>query len=74
MDFEKDILISYAHIDDEAMIEGQKGWISEFHRSLELRLGQLLGKKPTIWRDQKLQGNDYFGDEIFSQISKIPQN
>jgi hypothetical protein len=71
MNFEKDILISYAHIDDAPLIEGQKGWISEFHRSLELRLAQLLGKKPNIWRDPKLQGNDYFGDEIFKQLSQI---
>jgi hypothetical protein len=70
-DFEKDILISYAHIDDEALIEGQKGWIAEFHRSLEVRLAQLLGQKPKIWRDPKLQGNDFFGDEIVDQFPQI---
>jgi hypothetical protein len=71
MQFENDILISYAHIDDAPLIEGQKGWISEFHRSLELRLAQLLGKKPKIWRDPKLQGNDHFADEILSQLPRI---
>ena len=60
MDFSKDILISYAHIDDESLMEGQKGWIEEFHRSLDIRLSQLLGEKPKIWRDLKLQGNDFF--------------
>jgi hypothetical protein len=34
MKFKKDIFISYAHIDDEALIEGESGWITEFHRSL----------------------------------------
>jgi len=71
MQFDKDILISYAHIDDAPLVEGQKGWISEFHRSLEIRLAQLLGKKPKIWRDPKLQGNDYFSDEILSQLPQI---
>jgi hypothetical protein len=71
MKFDKDIIISYAHIDDAPLIEGQKGWISEFHRSLEIRLAQLLGKKPKIWRDPKLQGNDYFSDEILSQLPQI---
>lgn len=71
MSFEKDILISYAHIDDASLVEGQKGWISEFHRSLELRLAQVTGKKPVIWRDPKLQGNDFFGDEIVSQFPNI---
>lgn len=71
MKFEKDIFISYAHIDDESMIEGDKGWITEFHRSLEIRLAQLLGYKPLIWRDQKLQGNDVFGDEIVDQFANV---
>ena len=71
MNFEKDILISYAHIDDEALMEGHKGWIETFHRSLEVRLAQLLGVKPKIWRDPKLQGNDYFGDEIVDQFPNI---
>lgn len=71
MDFSKDILISYAHIDDESLTEGQKGWIEEFHRSLDIRLSQLLGEKPRIWRDLKLQGNDFFGDEIVGQFPYV---
>ena len=38
MSFENDIFISYAHIDDQPLVEGQKGWISSFHRALEIRL------------------------------------
>lgn len=71
MKFEKDIFISYAHIDNESMVDGDKGWITEFHRSLEIRLSQLLGQKPVIWRDQKLQGNDVFGDEIVDQFENV---
>jgi hypothetical protein len=60
LSFKKDIFISYAHIDDEALIEGEPGWISEFHRSLEVRLSQLLGYRPVIWRDKALDGNHNF--------------
>jgi hypothetical protein len=70
MDFEKDIFISYAHIDNEALREGEKGWITDLHRALEIRLSQLMGEKPRIWRDLKLQGNDFFGDEIVEQFPK----
>ena len=42
-EFESDLFVSYAHIDDQALTEGQKGWISTFHRALEIRLAQLLG-------------------------------
>ena len=61
-----DVFISYAHIDDQALTEGQKGWITQFHRILEVRLGQLLGERPKIWRDLKIQGNDVFDDKIIT--------
>jgi hypothetical protein len=64
MNFENDIFVSYAHIDDQALVEGQKGWISSFHRALEIRLSQLLGREPRIWRDPKLQGNDIYADRL----------
>ncbi len=71
MQFEKDIFISYAHIDDESLIESQKGWVSEFHRALEIRLAQLLGRRPVIWRDPSLQGNHLFDKQIVEQFSKV---
>ena len=71
MQFAKDIFISYAHIDDESLIEGQKGWISEFHRALEIRLAQLLGRRPVIWRDPALQGNHIFDKQIVDQFNQV---
>jgi Domain of unknown function (DUF4062) len=71
MPFENDLLISYAHIDDQSLLEGQSGWVSTLHRILEIRVAQLLGEKPRIWRDPKLQGNDYFSDTILSE--QIPR-
>lgn len=71
MQFEKDIFISYAHIDDESLIASQKGWITEFHRALEIRLAQLLGRRPIIWRDPSLQGNHIFDQQIVSQFSQV---
>ena len=71
MDFKKDIFLSYAHIDNESLLEGDKGWISEFHRSLEIRLAQLLGEKPNIWRDTSLDGNHRFSEEIVDQFADI---
>ena len=63
-----DIFISYAHLDDKPLTEGQKGWITKFHRILQVRLGQLLGEEPTIWRDQKLSGNDFFDQSIVGEF------
>ena len=71
MQFAKDIFISYAHIDDESLIENQKGWIAEFHRALEIRLAQLLGRRPVIWRDPALQGNHIFDKQIVDQFAQV---
>jgi hypothetical protein len=69
--FEHDFLISYAHIDDQALVDGESGWVSQLHRLLEIRVGQLMGQTPKIWRDPKLQGNDYFADTILERLPKI---
>jgi hypothetical protein len=69
--FEHDFLISYARLDDQALVEGEQGWITRLHRLLEIRVGQLLGDPPKIWRDPKLHGNDYFGDVILDTLPRI---
>lgn len=71
MSYEHDFLISYAHIDDQALIDGEPGWVSALHRLLEIRVGQLGGRVPRIWRDPKLQGNDYFADTILERLPRI---
>lgn len=69
--FEHDFFISYAHLDDEALVAGEQGWISELHRLLEIRVGQMRGERPKIWRDLKLQGNDIFADTIIERLPRI---
>ena len=71
MKFEKDIFISYAHLDDESLVESQNGWITEFHRVLAIRLGQVLGRKPVIWRDLELHGNHIFYQQIVDQFAQV---
>jgi hypothetical protein len=69
--FDSDLLISYAHLDDEALSEGQNGWIANLHRLLRIRIGQLLGREPNIWRDPNLQGNDDFASAIEEKLFKV---
>jgi hypothetical protein len=52
--YENDVFISYAHIDNQLFSGVTKGWIDYLHERLEIRLAQLLGKTPHIWRDRKL--------------------
>ncbi|MCM3904180.1 MAG: toll/interleukin-1 receptor domain-containing protein [Pyrinomonadaceae bacterium] len=69
--YEDDIFISYAHNDNQALLEGQRGWIDSFHQALEKRLQVHLGAKAKIWRDPRLQGNDYFADTLVDQIPRV---
>lgn len=63
-----DIFISYAHIDNQPLIPGEQGWISDFDYTLKVLLEQLLGEQTSIWRDPKLQGNDYLNDTILDEL------
>lgn len=70
-EFEGDAFISYAHLDNIELIEGHKGWVANLHRALEVRVGQLLGKSPHIWRDPKLQGNDLFENTLVEKLQRV---
>jgi hypothetical protein len=68
--FEEDIFISYAHIDNEPLTEGLKGWVEILHDRLSIRLSQLLGERIKIWRDPNLQGNEVFADTLIERLKK----
>ncbi|HVT59917.1 MAG TPA: hypothetical protein VHR45_16145 [Thermoanaerobaculia bacterium] len=70
MSFDSDVFISYAHIDNQPLTPGEEGWITHLHRALGVRLAQLLGEEPRIWRDPKIQGNDYFDTAILDKLPK----
>lgn len=69
--FEDHLFISYAHIDNQPLAEGLKGWVETFHERLKIRLEQLTGEPARIWRDRKLQGNDIFADTLVARLSKV---
>jgi hypothetical protein len=71
MNFDLDAFVSYAHLDDAALVEGQKGWVAQLHRALEIRVGMFLGKSPHIWRDPKLQGNDVFAETLIDLLKRV---
>lgn len=73
MRFEKDVFISYAHIDNKPLSADQQGWISRFHETLETVLNQRKRRKEQVkvWRDErKLLGNHDFSAEIIAQFSQ----
>jgi len=71
MNFQGHAFISYAHLDNVELIEGRKGWVANLHRALEIRVAQLLGKPLDIWRDPKLDGNDFFGEILIERLHRV---
>jgi hypothetical protein len=70
MNFEQTLFISYAHIDDQPLDPGQKGWVTRFHGTLKAILSMRMGREVKIWRDEKLTGNDVFSSEIVAQFKQ----
>ena len=70
VNFEWDIFISYAHIDNAHFSDIPYGWIDVLHERLNVRLAHLLGQEPRIWRDSKLAGSDIFNDQIKAVLAK----
>ncbi len=71
MNFEDDAFISYAHLDNVALQKGTAGWVARLHQDLENRVGVKLGKRPHIWRDPKLKGNDVFAERLVARLRRV---
>src|SRR5689334_5411743 len=68
-----EIFISYSHRDNRVIQANQPPWVEEMHRSLEVRVGMIMGEDIAIWRDKKdLNRGDYFDQVIFDHIKTIP--
>ena len=65
--YENDIFISYAHNDNLPV--GAVRWVERLHENLENRLTQLLGKRPGIWRDRRLDSTDQVNGQLDARIN-----
>ncbi|MBV9923446.1 MAG: toll/interleukin-1 receptor domain-containing protein [Acidobacteria bacterium] len=71
MQYDYDLFISYAHIDDLNPFGEERGWIDLLHERLSVLLAQALGYEPRIWRDgHRLQGNDELTGAIGAGVTR----
>ena len=68
MTFAHHAFISYAHLDNTPLKDKGRGWVDVLHTTLVKMIGQQLGEKVDIWRDDRLQGNDDFAGEISDKL------
>jgi hypothetical protein len=70
--FEFDIFISYAHVDNLTTPGEAKGWIATFEEFLAVLLSKKVGKigSVKIWRDPNLDGSQLFDTTIENRIKR----
>ena len=71
MGYEGDAFISYAHLDNRVLSEGQTGWVASLQRALETRVAQLAGREAHVWWDPELRGNEVFSDVLIDRLRKV---
>jgi hypothetical protein len=67
-DYEHDVFISYAHIDNRPDREGERGWVESFERALKLRLLKRFGREVGVWRDPELARSQRFDPVIEAAV------
>ena len=70
-DFEEDVFISYATIDNDRYPGEPVGWVAQFHEDLTKRLKGRLGSDVVrLWRDIEIRNNEDFTNKIMARLSK----
>lgn len=70
MSFEQHAFISYAHVDNLATPDEDRGWVTRFQQQLAAYLSTEIAAEARLWRDDRLRGNQIFSDEIVGQFAK----
>ena len=64
--FSHDVFISYSHLDDQAV--GGEGWVTSFHKRLQIELDEELGEKAAVWRDGRIGSADDFTADLEKEL------
>jgi hypothetical protein len=66
-----DVFIAYASVDDQPVIAGRQGWISQFQRNLKVRLEQLSGEPARIWQHGSPLGRSETQPELIGLLPDV---
>ena len=69
--YEDAVFISYTHVDNQPFGPDHVHWISHLHEQLTCRVSQLYGDQATVWRDEKLHGNDVFAESLIARLATV---
>jgi serine/threonine protein kinase len=63
-----EVLLTYAAIDDQPLLEGRPGWVSQLHHNLAVRVEQLSGEKVAIARLPESSASQAIEGEMMEQL------
>ena len=63
-----DVVITYAGLDNQPVLAGRKGWISQLHENLQVRLAQLSGKKVAVIQQPDVSDSAEMEAEVLNQV------
>ena len=68
--FQYDVFLSYAHLDNETINDTEDGWITKFYKQFQLEMKRYLEGKVTanLWCDHELRKNYAFDNRIKNVI------
>ena len=66
-----DVFLSYAHVDDQPLVAGRHGWITQLQRNLKVRIEQLSGEEVRIWPQSNPVGRSQPQAEVIERLSDV---
>src|SRR5204862_2292597 len=64
------VVIMYANIDDQPLMPGRPGWISQLHQNLQVRVAQLSGKQVAVAKHSDTIASTDHETEVLKEIPK----
>lgn len=65
-----DVVITYANLDDQPLMSGRQGWISQLHQNLQVRLAQLSGKQVAVVKQSDHSASAEIEAEVLKHVPK----
>jgi serine/threonine protein kinase len=65
-----DVVITYANLDDQPLMAGRPGWISQLQQNLQVRVAQLSGKQVAVVKHSDRISSAEVEAEVLKQIPK----
>jgi serine/threonine protein kinase len=63
-----DVVITYSDMDDQPLMSGRPGWISQLHQNLQVRVAQLSGKQVAVFKHSDRSASVEAETEVLKQI------